>query len=134
MKFALVDTDILIDLSAGLSQAADTIRALEIDFAVAVSTITVMELTVGCRNKTELRNMEKFLTRFEVSPLTEKVSFLAVGLLKKYRLSHGLLLPDALIASTALASGVPLASKNQRDYRFIAELALLPYPYQQKRT
>jgi len=40
---------------------------------------------------------------------------------------------DALM-SGALASGVPLASKNQRDYRFIAELALLPYPYQQKRT
>ena len=129
MSFVIVDTDILIDLSAEVDQAVDTIKALEAEFAVAVSTITVMELTVGCRNKTELRNMEKFLERFEVSPLTERVSSIAVSLLKKYRLSHGLLLPDALIASTAIANDIPLASKNQRDYRFIPDLNLLPYPY-----
>jgi hypothetical protein len=129
MSFVIVDTDILIDLSAEVDQAVDTIKALEAEFAVAVSTITVMELTVGCRNKTELRNMEKFLERFEVSPLTERVSSIAVSLIKKYRLSHGLLLPDALIASTAIANDIPLASKNQRDYRFILGLNLLPYPH-----
>ena len=130
MNFVLVDTDILIDFSADISDAVDSMQALESQFTVAVSTITIMELTVGCRNKTELRNMEKFLERFEVSPLTEKISSLAVGLLKKYRLSHGLLLPDALIASTALANDIPLASKNQRDYKFISGVNLLPYPYQ----
>ncbi len=129
MSFVLVDTDILIDLSADVSQAADTIKALEAQFTMAVSTITVMELTVGCRNKTELRNTEKLLERFEVSPLTERVSSIAVSLLKKYRLSHGLLLPDALIASTSIANDILLATKNQRDYKFISGLNLLPYPY-----
>jgi predicted nucleic acid-binding protein len=129
MNFVLIDTDILIDFSADVSHAVDSMQVLEAEFTVAVSTITVMELTVGCRNKTELRNMEKFLERFEISPLTEKVSSLAVGLLKKYRLSHGLLLPDVLIALTALANDIPLASKNQRDYKFISGLNLLPYPY-----
>ncbi len=129
MNFVLVDTDILIDFSTDVSHAVDSMQALEAEFTVAVSTITVMELTVGCRNKTELRNMEKFLERYEISPLTEKISTLAVGLLKKYRLSHGLLLPDALIASTALANNIPLATKNQRDYKFISGLNLLPYPY-----
>ena len=129
MSFVLVDTDILVDLSADVSQAVDTIKALEAEFTVAVSTITVMELAIGCRNKTELRKTEKLLDRFKVSPLTERVSSIAVSLIKKYRLSHGLLLPDALIASTALANDISLASKNQRDYRFIADLNLLPYPY-----
>lgn len=129
MNFVLIDTDVLIDLSANVKQAIDTVKALETEFTVAVSTITVMELTVGCRNKTELRNMERFLERFEVCPLTEKVSSLAVGLLKKYRLSHGLLLPDALVASTVIANDIPLASKNQRDYKFISGLNLLSYPY-----
>jgi len=48
-------------------------------------------------------------------------------LLRQYRLSHGLLIPDALIASTALSLNVDLATKNQRDYRFIEILTLLPY-------
>ena len=46
----------------------------------------------------------------------------------KYRLSHGLLIPDALIASTAIASDVALLSKNQRDYGFMSELRLLAHP------
>jgi predicted nucleic acid-binding protein len=43
-------------------------------------------------------------------------------------LSHGLLLADALIAATALSLRIPLATKNQRDYRLIATLQLVSYP------
>jgi predicted nucleic acid-binding protein len=38
------------------------------------------------------------------------------------------LIPDALIAATALYHQEPLISKNQRDYRFIEGLTLQPYP------
>jgi predicted nucleic acid-binding protein len=34
----------------------------------------------------------------------------------------------ALIAATAIGHGEQFATKNQRDYRFIAGLNLLPYP------
>jgi hypothetical protein len=34
---------------------------------------------------------------------------------------------DALIAATAIVIDAPLLSKNQRDYRFIQGLNLLPY-------
>ena len=44
---------------------------------------------------------------------------------RRYRLSHGLLTADSLIAATAITQGIPLLSKNQRDYRFIAGLNLL---------
>lgn len=62
-------------------------------------------------------------------PLDEAASEEALRLLREYRLSHGLLIPDALIAATALTQGVPLISKNQRDYRFIPDLQLLSYPH-----
>lgn len=130
MSLALIDTDILIDLAADLKQAIESIKNLEQGFALMVSAVTVMELTVGCRNKTELRNVEKLLERFEVIPLNEQVSSVAVDLIKKYRLSHGLLIADALIAATAIANNIPLESKNQRDYKFISGLDLLPYPYE----
>jgi len=87
-----------------------------------------MELFVGCRNKAELKEVEKFLRRFRLLKLSEPVSDMAADLLRQYRLSHGLLIADALIAATALVFDAPFVSKNQRDYRFIAGLNLLPYP------
>lgn len=60
--------------------------------------------------------------------LNEAISDKAAALLRQYRLSHGLLIADALIAATTITWNTPLASKNQRDYRFIAELKLMPYP------
>jgi predicted nucleic acid-binding protein len=38
------------------------------------------------------------------------------------------MIPDALIAATAMSVNQPFISKNQRDYRFISGLQLLPYP------
>ncbi|CAN5882500.1 hypothetical protein BH24DEI2_BH24DEI2_18740 [soil metagenome] len=86
-----------------------------------------MELVVGCANKVELKALEAFLRRFKVVKLSETISDTATALLKQYKLSHNLLIPDALIAATAITLEEPLISKNQRDYRFIAGLNLLPY-------
>jgi predicted nucleic acid-binding protein len=87
-----------------------------------------MELIVGCRNKAELHDLELFLRRFQVLKITDQISDKAVDLLRQYRLSHGLLIADALIAATALEHGEPFITKNQRDFRFIAGLHLLHYP------
>jgi predicted nucleic acid-binding protein len=86
-----------------------------------------MELLIGCRNKTEQQHLEKFLRRFVVVKLDEDASDRALNLLLTYRLSHGLLIADALIAATALRADAPFITKNQRDYRFISGLKLLPY-------
>jgi predicted nucleic acid-binding protein len=87
-----------------------------------------MELTVGCRNKNEFADLKKFLRRFQILPISSDVSDAAVELLNKYNLSHGLLIPDALIAATAITFNEPLATKNQRDFRYIGGLNLLTYP------
>lgn len=128
MADLLVDSDILIDVSRNAREAIDYLRRHSGPFTLAISSITQMELLVGCRNKTEQRQLERFLRPFPVLALNEAIAARAVVLLRQYRLSHGLLLPDALIAATALVHDVPLATMNQRDYRFIAGLQLLPYP------
>lgn len=56
------------------------------------------------------------------------VSHEAVNLVRQYRLSHGLLIADALIAATCLVNAIPLLTKNQRDFRFITGLQLPTYP------
>lgn len=126
--FVVVDTDILIDASRSVSNAIDCLNQIEQRAALAVSVVTEMELIVGCRNKAELRTLDRFLRRFLVVSLNEPISEIAVGLLRRYRLSHGLLIADAFIAATAIALDSSLVSKNQGDYRFIADLNLLPYP------
>lgn len=124
----LIDTDILIDAGRGVSDAVSLLERIEIEGIPGISVITQMELIIGCQSKQELYSVERFVRRFEVFRLTEQISTIAVELLRQYRLSHGLLIADALIAATASHFNVPFVSKNQKDYRFIPNLRLLEYP------
>ncbi|NEQ30071.1 MAG: type II toxin-antitoxin system VapC family toxin [Leptolyngbya sp. SIO4C5] len=128
MTRLLVDTDILIDIANRDETAINRLKAESQQGPLAISSITVMELIVGCRNKQEQNQLEDFLAQFQVIALDGKVSTQAIALLKNYCLSHGLLIADALIAATAIANNIALLSKNQRDFRFIQELELLAYP------
>lgn len=125
---ALIDTDVLIDVARGAAVAVACLERLEEQGQPAISVVTEMELIVGCRNKRELRSLERFLARFRIVPLNPQISSTAVELLRRYRLSHGLLIADALIAATALFLGIPLLTKNRRDYQFISGLQLQEHP------
>lgn len=124
----IIDTDILIDVGRGVQEAVDHLNVIAASTTPTISIVTPMELIVGCRNKSELQKLAKFLEPFQIAPLDETISTKAVALLQQYRLSHGLLIADSLIAATAVSLQLPLISKNQRDYKFIPELDLLPYP------
>ena len=111
-----------------IDDAVACLEQIERQATLVISVVSQMELVIGCRNKAELRALDKFLSRFQVVRLNEQISDTAVDLLRRYRLSHGLLIADALIAATTLAQGIPFVTKNERDYRFIAGLCLLSYP------
>ncbi|MDQ3747548.1 MAG: type II toxin-antitoxin system VapC family toxin [Acidobacteriota bacterium] len=128
MALTIVDSDILIDVARGETDAINCCQRLEKTSVLAVSAVTQLELIVGCRNKTELRDLEKFLSRFQILKITDQISDRAVDLLKQYFLSHGLLIADGLIAATALVHNKAFITKNQRDFRFITGLNLLAYP------
>lgn len=127
-EFYLFDTDVLIDAGRGEPGAVDALEQAAQSAPLAISAVTEMELIVGCRNKDELVALDRFLRRFDVIPLRPAISEQATALLRTFRLSHGLLIADALIAATAIVDDVPFISKNQRDYRFIDTLDLLRYP------
>jgi predicted nucleic acid-binding protein len=128
MALTIVDSDILIDVARGDGDAINCLLGLEKTSVLAVSAVTHLELIVGCRNKTELKDLEKFLNRYQILKITDQISDRAGDLLKQYFLSHGLLIADGLIAATALVHNEVFVSKNQRDFHFIAGLNLLPYP------
>lgn len=128
MQQILIDTDILIDVARSIDTAIDRLNTESQNARLVISVVTQMELLVGCRNAIELQNLQRFLERYDQIKLDEAISDQAIQLLTTYYLSHGLLIPDALIAATAMKMSIPLLSKNQRDYRFIQDLNLLPYP------
>ena len=128
MPPTLVDTDIIIDCGRGVVEAVNCLKNIESTSSWAISVVTQMELIVGCRNKTELKTLEKFLEKFQVVPLDAAISNTAVQLLRQYRLSHGLLVADSLVASTAISQNWSFVTKNQKHYKFIDGLNLLTYP------
>lgn len=61
-----MSNDIFNDPNAYLSE----LQRIEREQELAISVVTQMELVVGCRNKTELRELAKFLRRFHIMLLT----------------------------------------------------------------
>jgi len=124
----LIDTDILIDAARNVETAKNKLEELNKSSVICISVITQMEMLVGCENKREQKIVEKYLKNFLIIPVTDSISTKAYELLKKYRLSHGLLIPDSLIAATSISEEISLITKNQKDYKFISDLKLLKYP------
>jgi predicted nucleic acid-binding protein len=84
-----------------------------------------MELVAGSRNAAELARVRRFLRNVTVRPVTPAISRRGYDLKGSYFLSHGLLIPDALIAATAVEHGLTLYTKNVRHFRMISALANL---------
>jgi len=118
-------TDIVVDALRDFTLAIDYLEDVEQQGDLRISGPTQMELIVGCRNRAELQRLGRFLRRFTMLDLTESIGKSAVALLRQYRLSHGLLIIDALIAATALAHGETLSTKNVRHFRMIPDFQVM---------
>lgn len=124
----LIDSDVLIDSMRNNLVAATELERVMRRGRMGVSVITRLELIVGCRDKQMLLITEQLLNGLDLVPMNEGISDIADGLVTKFHLSHGLKITDALIGATALYYALPFLTKNQRDFRFIPGLQLLPYP------
>lgn len=84
-----------------------------------------MELYQGMGNKHELTVMRKKLIFYDVVQIDKRISEKAIELIAEYKLSHGLQIPDALIAATAVSYDLPLFTYNTKDFSFIPGIALV---------
>jgi tRNA(fMet)-specific endonuclease VapC len=114
----LCDTNILIEFYKNNAAIVQELRAIGSE-AVAVSVITQAELYFGALNKPELFRIRRHLALVRRYPLDTAVSERFIELMESYSLSHGLAIPDALIAATALVHSLELFTLNTRDFRFI---------------
>ena len=129
----IVDTDIFIDHFRGIQAATSYLQSIPVSLR-ATTDVNAMELFRGTSNRHELEMITQFLNRnsFIRLPIIATASRRAVELLKQYSLSHGLSMPDALIAAVVLDLGASLITGNLRHFRFIPELRIIEVPYRQR--
>lgn len=122
----IFDTDVLIWFFRGDLSAA---RLIDSQMNRQLSTVTLMELIQGAKSRREAAMIRRFLRErdFNVIPIDQAISYLAVALIEEYAQSHGLQVADALIAATSRESGDVLATGNVRHFRGIRGLTLKPF-------
>ena len=126
----ICDTDVLIDyFDKNKSRNASVTALLETDIEldnVIISSITKMELLFGATKKLDLNTINKKLSRFSIILINERINLTAINLMQGFKLSHGLAIPDSLIAATAIETKLKLFTYNLKDFRFISDLTLYP--------
>jgi predicted nucleic acid-binding protein len=95
---------------------------------ILMPSISVMELYIGMSNKIELQQMKKKIKHFNIVHLNELASQKSIELIADYRLSHGLMIPDALIGAMAVTYDLELYTYNTKDFDFIPNIKLYPLP------
>ena len=117
----LVDSDVLIWTLRGHAPAVAKMAGLA---EWHISAVSYMELAQGCRNKAELKAIQKAFKSegSEVLPITQGISDMACNLVEKYALSHSLHMADALMAATAVSHSLPLLTANAKHFSAVAGL------------
>jgi tRNA(fMet)-specific endonuclease VapC len=121
--YLLCDTCVIIDYINGRSAILNNLLAQGTH--LFINSIIEMELLQGARDKKELQVIKKKLLSFRLLNLQQVIFDLASQLISDYRLSHGLALPDAVIASTAIYYQIPLYTYNQKDFIFLPDIQLI---------
>ncbi|MCL2468008.1 MAG: type II toxin-antitoxin system VapC family toxin [Micrococcales bacterium] len=118
----LLGTDVLIAHLRGVAEARDWLLAARRREPLAISAVTVTELTGGMRSA-ERREVWALLGALRTEPVTEVVARRAGELMRTYRRSHtGIGLGDYLIAATAQTLGLELATLNVRHFPMFANM------------
>ena len=118
----IFDTDVMIWAFRGNRRA---LRAIDDAASRAISCVTYMELLQGVRNKIEMREMKRFLSKlgFSVLSVSANVSSRAIAIMEETALRSDLGVCDALIFATACESGETLLSGNRKHFKEVLLLS-----------
>ena len=119
----LIDTNAGIDFLNGKLPPASTAwleQALDAQ-RLAMSVVVRIELLSWQGPAAEMQALEDFIAATEVLPLDELVTQRTIRLRQQHRVK----LPDAIIAATALAHGLPLLTRNGKDFQALSGLAVV---------
>jgi predicted nucleic acid-binding protein len=121
-KKYLIDTNIIIDYTSNLlpEPVIDFVEnLLENEFQISV--ISFIEVMGFNETDDKLAKLAHFLSFATVMPLDDLVTQSTIDLRRKMKIK----LPDAIIASTALAYNLILVTRNSKDFDKIENLEVI---------
>ena len=121
-EIILCDSNVIIDWINHRQKAIDDLQYIE--SSIAISIITEYEIIAGAKDAIMQNRFEKLLNNYISISLDHEISSLGIKLYKKYKLSHGLDMPDSLIAATAIELDIPLFTYNKKDFHYIPGIHL----------
>jgi predicted nucleic acid-binding protein len=125
-ELILCDTNIFISWFSGDIDTRTRLEGIGLEH-ILIPSVTVMELLQGTRNKKESSELKKKLKAYHIIHFNEATSKLTIELIEQFRLSHGLLIPDAIIAATAITFNLKLFTYNLKDFKFIPGIQLFEF-------
>ncbi|MFN0148204.1 MAG: type II toxin-antitoxin system VapC family toxin [Dehalococcoidia bacterium] len=120
MSSGVFDSMIVIDALNGIQGATAALEAAE---SPAISVVTWIEVMLGFRESAFEAEGRRFLTGFDLVPLSEGVAEEAVRIRRERRLK----LPDAIILATSRHLGLPLLTRNTKDFDPGDPMIRVPY-------
>ena len=123
----LIDTNAIIDY-LGNKIPINGMKFMNsvIDAVPNISVITKIEVLGFNTTKSEYELLTNFMDDANVIELSKEVADICIDLRKKNKIK----LPDAIIASTALATNSALITRNSVDFKSIDGLIVIdPYTY-----
>jgi predicted nucleic acid-binding protein len=120
----MIDTDVLVEYLRGNQETVAYLESLE--RRPATSVICMAELIAGARDEDENDAIEQFLLAFDVLQVDMEIARIGGTYRKRYSKSHGTGLADALIAATAIISGLKLVTFNIKHFPMLDDV-LEPY-------
>lgn len=126
IRMMLLDTNVFIDHLRGYGPAVRFFETLQHSDNVLFSAITETELVAGqaCQDPDKKEKLMHFLYRWNKIPVSNPIAVLAGDITRQF----GLLVPDAIIAATALFNKAELITKNTKDFHRVPGLKVrAPY-------
>lgn len=120
-----LDTSILIDYFRKRNKSKTHFFKLSSEFDFAISVITKLEILAGIKKEQEDFWINIF-KRIKILELSEKDVEIAAEIIKSLKKKNQIIgMKDILIASTAIAKGLTLATLNVKEFERIDNLHLI---------
>jgi len=123
LSLVICDTNIFISLFKNLEHTIEELEVIGSE-KVLIPSVSVMELFRGMQHKKEMMDMQKKIKQYNIIHFNEEVSKHAVELINKFKLSHNLQIPDAIIGAMSVIYNLQLFTYNKKDFSFIPGINL----------
>ncbi|MEX0973822.1 MAG: PIN domain-containing protein [Bacillota bacterium] len=128
-RLLVLDTCVLVDNLRGHEPARVWLASMasRYDVSLSYSVITTAELLAGAKSDPSVEAVRRLLSMIRAIPVDERVAERAGLYLRKWRQSHGIGMPDALIAATAAEAKATLVTRDGAHFPMGDVTVLVPY-------